>query len=121
MGHFWSFMTDRSNQCPNGYISLFHPHLWHLCYTQLGLTRTLVKYYFLVNQLNQRGYKNLRQLLPKMPVVVTIQGSLFVSRMMTVVTSLTQQQRNVAEFLVDSLEAKRFGLTPPSLLPTTNP
>ena len=45
------------------------------------------------------------------------QGSLFVSRMLTVVTSLRSQNRNVLAFLIDSIRASRQGSSPPSLLP----
>ena len=44
-------------------------------------------------------------------------GSRFVERMMTVTTTLQQQNRPVLDFLVASLEAQRRGLSPPSLLP----
>ena len=44
-------------------------------------------------------------------------GSLFVGRMMTVVTTLRRQNRNVLEYLADALRAKRQGLPAPSLLP----
>lgn len=44
-------------------------------------------------------------------------GSLFVGRMMTVVTSLRAQQRNLLEYLTEACEAQRQGNTPPSLLP----
>lgn len=50
-------------------------------------------------------------------------GSLFVGRMMTVVTSLRRQQRHVLDYLSEACRAKRLGLPLPSLLPTipTNP
>jgi transposase len=44
-------------------------------------------------------------------------GSEFVSRLMTVVSSLTLQERNILEFLSESVEAKRSGQVPPSLIP----
>lgn len=44
-------------------------------------------------------------------------GSRFVERMLTVLTSLNLQQRNVLDFLTDALRAHRTGTTPPSLLP----
>ena len=44
-------------------------------------------------------------------------GSLFVERMMTVVTSLRQQNRNVLDYLTAACEAALQGQTPPSLLP----
>ncbi len=46
-------------------------------------------------------------------------GSQFVSRMLTVVTSLKAQQRNVLDFLAQSCRATRLGLPTPSLLPQT--
>jgi transposase len=45
-------------------------------------------------------------------------GSLFVSRMLTVVTSLRSQNRPVLDYLVDVCRAARQGQIPPSLLPT---
>ena len=45
------------------------------------------------------------------------EGSLFVSRMLTVVTSLRSQNRNVLAFLTESIRASRQGISPPSLLP----
>jgi hypothetical protein len=45
-------------------------------------------------------------------------GSLFVSRMLTVVTSLRTQNRPVLEYLVQACRASRQGQTAPSLLPT---
>ena len=44
-------------------------------------------------------------------------GSLFVSRLLTVVSSLKLQERNIFEFLVESVSATRSGEVPPSLLP----
>ena len=44
-------------------------------------------------------------------------GSRFVERMLTVLTSLNLQHRNVLDFLTDALRAHRTGTTPPSLLP----
>jgi len=49
------------------------------------------------------------------------QGSLFVGRMMTVVTSLRRQQRPVLDYLAEACHAKRLGLPAPSLLPVANP
>jgi len=46
-------------------------------------------------------------------------GSLFVSRMLTVVTSLRLQQRHVLDFLTQACRAKRLQQPAPSLLPTT--
>ena len=45
------------------------------------------------------------------------QGSLFVERMMTVVATLRQQNRNVLDYLTDACEAALQGDPPPSLLP----
>jgi hypothetical protein len=44
-------------------------------------------------------------------------GSLFVSRLLTVVTSLKAQHRNVLAFLSDTCAAARLGVSTPSLLP----
>jgi transposase len=43
-------------------------------------------------------------------------GSEFVSRLLTVVSSLNLQERNVLDFLVESISATRSGAIPPSLL-----
>jgi transposase len=45
-------------------------------------------------------------------------GSLFVSRMLTVVTTLRAQDRPVLDYLVEACRAARQGLPSPSLLPT---
>lgn len=47
----------------------------------------------------------------------TLAGSTFVSRMLTVVTTLKSQHRNVLEFLASSVKAARLGQPSPSLLP----
>jgi transposase len=47
-------------------------------------------------------------------------GSLFVSRMLTVVAFLCAQKRNVLEFMTQSVQAARDGISPPSLLPQTS-
>lgn len=44
-------------------------------------------------------------------------GSLFVSRLLTVVSSLKLQERNILDFLTESVLAARSGNIPPSLLP----
>jgi transposase len=44
-------------------------------------------------------------------------GSTFVSRMLTVVTSLKFQHRNVLEFMALAVDAQRHGTEVPSLLP----
>ncbi len=46
------------------------------------------------------------------------QGSLFVSRMLTVVTALRSQHRPVLNYLVEVCRATRQGQPTPSLLPT---
>ena len=46
-------------------------------------------------------------------------GSEFVSRILTVVTSLKAQQRNPLDYLTEAMRAKRLGLSAPSLLPDT--
>jgi transposase len=46
-------------------------------------------------------------------------GSLFVCRMLTVVTTLRLQQRNVLEYLTQACQAKRQGKSPPWLLPSS--
>jgi hypothetical protein len=45
------------------------------------------------------------------------EGSIFVARMLTVVTTLRSQNRNVLDFLTDAIRANRKGTTSPSLLP----
>lgn len=47
-------------------------------------------------------------------------GSLFVQRMLTVVTTLTSQHRNVLAFLTQAVTSARTGTKPPSLLPQTS-
>jgi transposase len=47
-------------------------------------------------------------------------GSLFVSRMLTVVTTLRSQKRPVLEYLVEACCAARQGKSAPSLLPSAN-
>lgn len=44
-------------------------------------------------------------------------GSMFVSRMLTVVTTLRSQKRNVVEFMTQACHAAREEASPPSLLP----
>ncbi len=44
-------------------------------------------------------------------------GSVFVARMLTVVTSLRSQNRNVLEFMTEAIRASRLGDRSPSLLP----
>ena len=44
-------------------------------------------------------------------------GSVFVARMLTVVTSLRSQNRNVLEFMTEAIRASRQGSASPSLLP----
>jgi transposase len=45
-------------------------------------------------------------------------GSLFVSKMLTVVTTLRAQDRRVLDYLVEACRAARQGLPVPSLIPT---
>ncbi len=47
----------------------------------------------------------------------SVAGSEFVSRLLTVVSSLQLQERNILDFLVESISAARSGTVPPSLLP----
>jgi transposase len=47
-------------------------------------------------------------------------GSLFVGRMMTVVTSLRRQKQNVLDYLTAACRAKRQGQMAPSLLPLSS-
>jgi transposase len=44
-------------------------------------------------------------------------GSEFISRLLTVVSSLKAQERNILDFLAESVSAARSGQIPPSLLP----
>jgi len=46
-------------------------------------------------------------------------GSRFVERIMTTSATLRQQGRNVVEFVMQAIEARAMGTTPPSLLPAT--
>jgi hypothetical protein len=43
-------------------------------------------------------------------------GSVFVARMLTVVTSLRSQNRNVLEFMTEAIRASRQATSPPILL-----
>ena len=45
-------------------------------------------------------------------------GSIFVARMLTVVSSLRSQNRSVLEFIRESITAHRQGISTPSLIPT---
>lgn len=47
----------------------------------------------------------------------SVAGCFFVSRLLTVVSSLKLQERNIFDFLVESVVATRSGDVPPSLLP----
>lgn len=49
----------------------------------------------------------------------SVAGSEFVSRILTVVTSLKAQQRNPVDYLTQAIRTKRLGLSAPSLLPST--
>ncbi len=46
----------------------------------------------------------------------SLAGSEFVSRLLTVVSSLNLQERNILDFLVECISADRSGEIPPSLL-----
>lgn len=46
-------------------------------------------------------------------------GSRFVERIMTVVSTLKQQKRNVLDYMTEVCEASNYGRTVPSLLPST--
>lgn len=48
-------------------------------------------------------------------------GSEFVSRMLTVSSSLKAQSRSVLDFLTQSCQAHRLGTTPPTLIPVSEP
>jgi transposase len=48
-------------------------------------------------------------------------GSRFVERVLTAVTTLRQQKRNVLEYLTQACEAVLFGRPAPSLLPQSTP
>lgn len=47
-------------------------------------------------------------------------GSVFVARMLTVVTSLRSQHRNVLEFMTEAIRAARRGTSSPSVLPQSS-
>jgi len=47
------------------------------------------------------------------------EGSRFVERILTAVTTLSLQKRGVLTFLTDTLHAHRRGRAPPALLPTS--
>ena len=47
----------------------------------------------------------------------SVAGSTFVARMLTVVTTLRSQRRNVLQYLTDAICAARSGQPAPSLLP----
>lgn len=48
-------------------------------------------------------------------------GSRFVERIMTLVATLKQQQRNILDYLAEACDAANSGRQAPSLLPTTTP
>ena len=50
----------------------------------------------------------------------SVAGSDFVSRILTVVTSLKAQQRNPLDYLTEAMRAKRLCVSAPSLLPDTS-
>lgn len=45
-------------------------------------------------------------------------GSIFVARMLTIVSSLRSQNRNVLDFIRETITAHRQGFQTPSLIPT---
>ncbi len=49
------------------------------------------------------------------------EGSVFVARLLTVVTTLRQQERDVLDYLTDACAAHNTGAAPPSLLPQAQP
>jgi len=49
------------------------------------------------------------------------EGSQFVARLLTVVTTLRQQERDVLDYLTDACAAHNTGAAPPSLLPQAQP
>jgi transposase len=49
------------------------------------------------------------------------EGSAFVARLLTVVTTLRQQERDVLDYLTDACAAHNTGAAPPSLLPQAQP
>ena len=49
----------------------------------------------------------------------SLAGSVFVARMLTVVTTLRSQNRNVLDFMTEAIRAAREGKSAPCLLPQT--
>jgi transposase len=77
-----------------------------------------------VEPTNNYGERTLRQAVIYRKISFgtrSAQGSRFIERILTVVTTLKQQKRNALEFLREALWAHRRGQSPPSLLPVSEP
>lgn len=77
-----------------------------------------------VEPTNNFGERTLRQAVIYRKISFgtrSAQGSRFIERILTVVTTLKQQKRNALEFLREALWAHRRGQSPPSLLPVSEP
>ncbi len=77
-----------------------------------------------VEPTNNYGERTLRQAVIYRKISFgtrSAQGSRFIERILTVVTTLKQQKRNALEFLREALWAHRRGQSPPSLLPISQP
>jgi transposase len=77
-----------------------------------------------VEPTNNFGERTLRQAVIYRKISFgtrSAQGSRFIERILTVVTTLKQQKRNALEFLREALWAHRRGQSPPSLLPLFEP
>lgn len=75
-----------------------------------------------VEPTNNYGERTLRQAVIYRKISFgtrSAQGSRFIERILTVVTTLKQQKRNTLEFLKEALWAHRRGQSPPSLLPVS--
>jgi transposase len=75
-----------------------------------------------VEPTNNYGERTLRQAVIYRKISFgtrSVQGSRFIERILTVVTTLKQQKRNTLEFLREALWAHRRGQSPPSLLPVS--
>ena len=75
-----------------------------------------------VEPTNNHGEQTIRQAVIYRKISFgtrSARGSRFIERILTVVTTLKQQQRNPLEFLTAALKAYRRGLPPPSLLPNS--
>jgi transposase len=77
-----------------------------------------------VEPTNNFGERTLRQAVLYRKISFgtrSAQGSRFIERILTVVTTLKQQKRNALEFLREALWAHRRGQSPASLLPVSEP